>query len=82
MSSVCIVVSDVLGHFLLGDVSVLVRCHFQFCLQGAKARLHERIIVAVIGATHTLFHASAVQQLAVLRTRILASAIGVMNQIG
>ncbi len=77
-----IVVSDVVGDLLACDPLARVGAHLQFHLDAAEARLHEGIVVAVVGAAHALQHARAGQHAAVLGARILPPAVGVMHQVG
>jgi hypothetical protein len=77
-----VVVADVIGDFLSCCVLVGVRFHFQFGLDGAKARLHEGVVVAVLGAAHALRHARPGQQLAIFGAGVLASPVCVVDQAG
>ena len=53
MSTDRVEVIDVILNFLECVVEGLVSCDFQFGFDGSKARLHEGIVVAISGATHT-----------------------------
>ena len=75
-----IIVSDVLAYFFLCNPLVLVRCHFQLRFDRSKTRFHERVVIAIVGATHALFHARSTKHLAVLFAGVLSAAIGVVDE--
>ena len=59
MLSFAAVVLDVVSDLAPCESMVSILGHFEFGLDGSKARFHEGIVVAVIGSVHTLPHASA-----------------------
>ena len=44
------IVAQEIGNLAAGDSAVLIFGHFQFSLDGSKARFHKRVVVAVVGA--------------------------------
>src|SRR5207248_2157555 len=53
------VVAQIVVDLLRGGLHVRVHLHFQFGLDRAETRLHERVVVAVVRPAHALLHAGA-----------------------
>jgi len=64
----------------LRTVVAVVFGHFEFSFEYSETRFHEGTVVTVGRAAHALMNVRSTQNGAILRSRILASAIGVINQ--
>src|SRR5215470_6015658 len=77
-----VIVAQILVDLCLGGTQVRVALHFEFGFDRAEARLHERIVVAVVRAAHALLHAGPPKHVAVVATSILSSPIAMVDQAG
>ncbi len=75
-----VVVREVVADVAARGGDMIVSGHFEFGLEGSEPTFRECVVVAVVRSAHALGDRGAAQDRAVLGTRVLSTAIGVVDQ--
>lgn len=80
MSSLIVVVMDILGNFPTASLEIFIETDLQLSFDGSEAGFDKGIVIAIVGATHALSHGGAFEDGPIFVAGILSAAIGVVDQ--